>query len=716
MKQVFQDLRSGETLVEEVPVPSPPPGHLLIRTRASLISAGTERMLAYFGRGSYLDKARQQPEKVKQVLDKARTDGIMPTIEAVQHKLNEPLPMGYANAGEVIEVGPGVTEFQAGDLVASNGPHAEWVTVPTTLAARVPTHSQEVPAEHAAFATVGAIALQSVRLAEPTLGERFVVSGLGLVGLLTVQLLRATGCKVLGMDFDRQRLAMAASYGAQTVDLGETDPISAAEAFSDGRGVDGVIIAAATTSNEPVQQAATMSRKRGRIILVGVAGLQLQRSDFYEKELRFQVSASYGPGRYDSNYEERANDYPFGFVRWTAARNQEAVLELLAEGALDVEPLISHRFDIAAAPDAYELLTGGEPSLGIVLQYPQNEQSSDSRTVQLRPAASGTSRPGISGPLRLGFVGAGNFTRKVLLPALERPQVELVAVASRTGTTAAMAGKQFGFQRVTTRMEDVFESDDVDVVFITTRHDSHAELTQRALRAGKHVFVEKPLAIHRHELDAIEATLDELGADAPLLMVGFNRRFAPQIEAIVREVRDHAPVAIEMTVNAGAVPPDSWLHDPQVGGGRIIGEACHFIDLARHLAGSPIGDVSAHTLGLSGPRDSTNIGLSFEDGSIASINYLATGHPKLPKERIEVFHRGRVAKLDNFRRLTGYGFDELAPRRLKRQDKGHARGVQAFLRAVHDGTRSPISTAELIEVSAATFDAAEHGGAGRAAE
>lgn len=706
MRQVFQDLRSGETRIEQVPVPTPPPGHLLIRTQATLISAGTERMLVGFGRSNYLDKARQQPEKVKQVLDKARTDGIRPTIDAVQQKLDEPLAMGYANAGVVMEVGAGVEGFAPGDVVASNGAHAEWVTVPTTLAAKVPTTGRAIPAEHAAFATVGAIALESVRLAAPTLGERFVVSGLGLVGLLTVQLLRAAGCQVLGLDFDPDRLALAESFGAKAVDLKASDALAAAAAFSSGRGVDGVIIAAATASSEPVHQAAQMCRMRGRIVLVGVTGLDLDRGPFYERELTFQVSCSYGPGRYDAIYEDRAQDYPFGYVRWTAARNQEAILDLLAAGDIDVSSLVSHRFAIDDAPAAYELLLGDAKSLGVVLDYPEDpDLGTTPQTVQLRGPR--TAGPGTGGRKpRLSFIGAGNFARRTLLPALAGVDAELVVIASRTGTSSALAGKQFDFERVTTNVDDAITADDIDAVLISTRHDSHADLVVKTLEAGKHVFVEKPLALDAAGLDRIEQTLQALGDDAPMLMVGFNRRFAPQSQAIRAQVRDDAPIAITISVNAGHIPANSWVHDPAVGGGRIIGEACHFIDLARYLTGSAITAVQAQHLETAGPKDSAFINLTFADGSIANIAYLANGHPKLPKERIEVFHRGRVAQLDNFRRLRGEGFEELGPKRLSRQDKGHAAELAAFVQAIRNGGPSPIPVEELFEVSRAAITAA----------
>ena len=664
-------------------------------------------MLADFGRGSYLQKARQQPDKVRQVVDKARTDGLLPTIEAVQHKLNEPLPMGYANAGRVVEVGSGVVGFQPGDRIASTGPHAEWVVAPTTLASKVPDGGKNVPAEHAAFATVGAIAVQSTRLAAPALGERFVVSGLGLIGLLTVQLLRRSGCHVLALDFSPERLALVKSFGAQTVDLRNVNPLAAAGAFTDACGVDGVIIAAATDSDEPVQQAAQMCRKRGRIVLVGVAGLQLNRADFYEKELSFQVSCSYGPGRYDSSYEDKAQDYPIGFVRWTAARNQRAILELIDADHLDVEPLISHRFPIDQAKSAYDLLVGGDPSLGIILDYPPSETSAPNQhVVHLRPA-SPRSQPIGHRPVRLGFIGAGSFTRKVLLPALTDQEVDLAVIASRNGTTAALAGRQFGFERATTRADsDVLEAEDIDAVFVTTRHDTHASYVQRALECGKHVFVEKPLTIATDQLEAVRGTLDDLGPASPLLMVGFNRRFAPQAAAIANHVRGSGPMAIQMTINTGHVPRDSWLHDQEVGVGRIAGEGCHFIDSARFIIGSPIADIHTTYLGTPEPRDSAVIAMTFDDGSIATISYLSNGNSKVPRERLEVFSQGRVARLENFRRLTGAGFRDLTPARLARQDTGHAAAVAAFLTAIREGAASPIPPHELLEVSEASLVAA----------
>lgn len=707
MKQVFQDLRDGSTSVEEFPIPQLRPGHLLVRTGASLISAGTERMLAEFGRGSYLDKARQQPDKVRQTLDKARTDGVAQTLEAIRAKLGDPLPMGYANAGFVQAIGPDVHGFAIGQLVSSNGPHAEYVSVPATLAAAAGGSERPLAPEQAAFGTVGAIALQSVRLASPTLGERFAVIGLGLVGLLTVQLLRASGCHVIGIDPDANRVRLAETFGA-TGRITEGDVVEAAMEFTGGAGIDGVVIAASTTSNEPVHQAAAMSRKRGRVVLVGVTGLELRRADFYEKELTFQVSCSYGPGRYDPEYEDKARDYPFGFVRWTAARNQAAFLEMVADGRVDVAPLVSRRFDIEDAAKAYDTLVTDRAALGLVLTYPEAPRpGAAATTISVRPReAEPRARTGRRPTI--GFVGAGAFSQRVLLPTLNDLEANLRTVASRTGASAGIAARRFGFDHATSDVGSVLQADDIDVVFITTRHDSHAALVREALDNGKHVFVEKPLAIDREELDRVCAAYsarDQAGP-APIVMVGFNRRFAPQIQEMRTLIGGQGPSAFTVTVNAGSVPPDSWLHDPSRGGGRIVGEACHFIDLLRFLAGHPIISCTSAVMAGRTP-DTANIQLAFSDGSIGTVNYFANGHPGVPKERVEVYNRGRVLQLDNFRRLRGYGFGRLSQRRLLRQDKGHTAELEAFLTAVTRGGPSPIPFDEMVEVTEASLVAAE---------
>ncbi len=527
VRQILQNLKTGQTELAEIPCPAAKHGQLLIRSRQTLVSAGTERMLVEFGKGNLLEKARQQPDKVRMVMEKAKTDGLLPTLEAVRNKLDQALPMGYCNVGEVLASGPGVAGFALGDRVASNGKHAEAVNVPVNLCAKVPGGVSD---EAAAFTVLGAIALQGIRLAQPTLGEAVVVTGLGLIGLVAVQLLRAHGCRVLGLDFDPAKLALARQFGAETVDLGAgQDPLAAAQAFSRGRGVDAVLVTAATKSNEPMRQAAQMCRKRGRIVLVGVAGLELSRADFYEKELSFQVSCSYGPGRYDPDYEEKGQDYPVGFVRWTEQRNFEAVLDMLADGRLDVVPLISHRFKIEDAEQAYGLVGGSAPSLGILLQYPsaadRPEAALRADTVRLRLAS-----PAV-GKATVAFVGAGNYATAVLIPAFKAAGARLKTVVSAAGVSGAHAGRKFGFEETTTATDKVFADPDITAVVISTRHDSHAGLVCQALEAGKPVFVEKPLGLTFEELARIEAIYAKVSAQGQtlLLMVGFNRRFAPQV-------------------------------------------------------------------------------------------------------------------------------------------------------------------------------------------
>ncbi len=706
MKQVLQSLSDGVTSVAEVPCPSVRPGHVLIRTSRSLVSAGTERMLVEFGKAGLLDKARQQPDKVKDVLDKIRADGLLTTLDAVKSKLDAPLALGYCNAGRVLEVGAGVDDLEVGDRVVSNGSHAEVVCVPRNLCARIP---DEVDDEAAAFTVLASIGLQGIRLAQPTLGECFVVTGLGLIGLVTVQLLRAHGCRVLGIDMDSAKLQLARGFGAETVDLaaGE-DAVAMALAFSRGQGVDGVIITASTKSNEPVHQAAQMCRKRGRVVLVGVVGLELSRADFYEKELSFQVSCSYGPGRYDAAYEERGHDYPLGFVRWTEQRNFEAVLDMLAMGRLDVQPLISHRFGLDEAPAAYELLTSGAPSLGIVLEYP-DEASRPEKRLRARRIRYTQSAP--QGPVRLGVIGAGNYASRVLLPALTKAGAQIVTIASSGGVSGSYAARKFGAHETTTDTDAVLTDERANAIVIATRHSSHARLVVRALQAGKHVFVEKPLALTLEELREIETALECASRDgvAPLLTVGFNRRMAPHVVRMKELLAPlTGPKCMVMTVNAGAIPPGHWTQDPEVGGGRIIGEGCHFIDLLRHLAGSPIASIDGRCVGRAPGTpvrdDKATITLTFEDGSLGTVHYFANGHKAYPKECIEVFCGGRVLVMDNYRRLEGHGWKGLPRLPAFRQDKGQEAWAAEFVRCITEGLGPPIEIEELLEVSRATIE------------
>ena len=704
MKQILQSLKTGATEIAEIPCPAARRGHLLIRTRQTLVSAGTERMLVEFGKAGWIDKARQQPDKVRMVLDKIGTDGLMPTLDAVFNKLDQPLPLGYCNVGVVIEAGAGISTFAAGDRVVSNGKHAEVVCVPTNLCAKIP---DSVGDEEAAFTVLAAIGLQGIRLIQPTLGEAVVVTGLGLIGLIAVQLLRAHGCRVLGIDFDPTRLALAGEFGAEVVNLaaGE-DPVAVAQAFSRGRGVDAVLITASAKSSEPVHQAALMCRKRGRIVLVGVTGLELARADFYEKELSFQVSCSYGPGRYDPEYEEMGRDYPFGFVRWTEQRNLEAVLDLLADRRLDVKPLISHRFSIESAEQAYALVGGATPSLGILLRYPTSAEKPETelRRSTVRRAPPSATVTGTT----LGFVGAGNYATAVLIPAFKASGAHLKTVASSGGVSAVHAARKYGFEQSTTDTDATLADPQINAVVIATRHDSHASLVCQALAAGKHVFVEKPLALTHEQLRAIEAThAAAVTAGHPaLLMVGFNRRFAPQVRRIKSLLEGaKGPKAFVMTVNAGAIANGHWTQDAGVGGGRIVGEACHFVDLLRYLAGVAITD--QHCIRLKAATDDTvSMQLAFADGSIGSIHYFANGSKTFPKERLEVFAAGRVLQLDNFRWLRGFGWPGFTRMNLWRQDKGQRDCAAAFIRAVENGGPPPIGLAELLEVSGVAIDLA----------
>lgn len=712
MKQILQSLKTGTTKVADVPCPSVKGGQLLIRTTCSLISAGTERMLIDFGKANPIEKARQQPDKVRMVLDKIKTDGLLPTIDAVRGKLEQPLPLGYCNVGEVLEIGKGVDGFTVGDRVASCGKHSEVVSVPVNLCAKIPSN---VSNDEAAFTVVGAIALQGIRLAKPTLGEVVVVTGLGLIGQLAVQLLRANGCRVLGIDFDSDKLAIAKSFGAEVVnlDIGE-DPVKVAELFSRGRGVDAVLITAATQSSEPLHQAALMCRKRGRIVLVGVAGLELSRDDFFKKELTFQVSASYGPGRYDPNYEEKGQDYPVGFVRWTEQRNFEAVLDMLADGRLDVKPLISHQFNLEQIASAYTVVAGSEPSMGVMLNYRTRTEMPNEiireQTVSLVNSVLHSVNKSLP---NVAFIGSGNYATAVLIPAFKKVGVHLCSIASNSGVSGVHAGNKYGFKETTTDTNKLFADQDIDVLVISTRHDSHATLVLQALRAGKHVFIEKPLCLTLAELTEIEqvyAALKVKNVTPPMLMVGFNRRFAPQVQKIKSLLLAvSGPKSFVMTVNAGSIPMDHWTQDLEIGGGRIIGEACHFIDLLRFLSGSPITGWQA--LGMDcATKDTTSLQLQFADGSIGTIHYFANGSKTFPKERLEVFAAGGVLQLDNFRRLSGYGWSGFKKMNLWRQDKGQGACAKAFLDAVEGNITAPIPFDEVLEVSRVSIELAGGGG------
>jgi predicted dehydrogenase/threonine dehydrogenase-like Zn-dependent dehydrogenase len=702
MKQVLQNMSSGETRLVDVPTPGVSKTSLLIQTNHSLISVGTERMLVEFGKANLLDKARAQPERVKVVFDKMKTDGVFATLDAVKSKLDQPLPLGYCNVGRVLELGGEVKEFAEGERVVSNGYHASVVSVSRNLAAKIP---DAVSDEAAAFTVLASIGLQGIRLATPTLGETFVVTGLGLIGLLTVQLLRAHGCRVLGIDFDEAKLKLAKGFGAEVVHLSRGEkPLESALAFSRGRGVDGVIITASTKSSEPVSEAARMCRKRRRIVLVGVTGLELNRTEFYEKELTFQVSCSYGPGRYDPNYEEKGQDYPLGFVRWTEKRNFEAVLDMMADGRLQTEPLISHRFSFDEAVKAYDVLSNDKAALGIVLNYPDVPQNQlRVSKVTLKPASFNPQEP------ILGFIGSGNYASRILIPAFKKAGAQLHTIVSSGGVSATHHGERNGFHAVSTESSQVLDDPTINTVVVVTRHNTHAPYVVQALERKKHVFVEKPLALSDEELVEIERAYQRAEPSGVRLMVGFNRRFAPMVvkmKSLLQAVNE--PKSLIMTMNVGAIPADNWVQDTTVGGGRIIGEACHYFDLMRFLVGHEVVSVQARRmgkyLGAAVAEDKASITLGFADGSFGTVHYLANGGKAFPKERVEVFAAGAVLQLDNFLKLSSYGWPGFRTLRSFGQDKGQEACAAAFMESLRRGLPAPIPFTELLEVSRITHE------------
>ena len=705
MKQVLQNLSNGNTSLVDAPCPKNIKSNVLIATSKTVVSVGTERMLVNFGKANYFNKAKQQPDKVKRVLNKIVTDGLMATVNAVRSKLDQPLPLGYCNAGVILE--SDVDGLEPGDRVVSNGNHAEVVRVPKNLCVKIP---DDVDDESASFTVLGAIGLQGIRLIQPTMGECFVVTGLGLIGLLSVQMLRANGCRVLGIDLDSNKCELARKFGAETVDLSKgDDPIIIAQAFSRGRGVDGVLITAATQSDEVIHQSAEMCRKRGRIVLVGITGLNLRRDDFFKKEITLQVSASYGPGRHDSFYEDEGNDYPVGFVRWTEQRNFEAVLDMMSSGVLDVKSVITHRFDIENAIDAYSLLDNPD-ALGIVLNYPsQNQEALTKSKIKLNAQAPKIINSSIP---CVGFIGAGNYASRILIPAFKEAGVVLDTLVTSGGISGVHHGNKNKFVTASTETKDLWSNDKINTVAIVTRHDAHAQQVLEALKSGKNVFVEKPLALTLNDLDMIDKAYHDANKSNTIrLMVGFNRRYAPHIVKMKELLNSHKSAkSIIMTINAGAIPTEHWTQNSLIGGGRIIGEACHFIDLMRHLIGHKIKGFTAtmmgNTPGIELREDKTSITLSFEDGSFGTIHYLANGGSTFPKERIEVFCDDAVLQMDNYRVLTGYGWPRFKKMKLFRQDKGQKACVKAFTDSIINGKESPILYEELMESSRVSIEVA----------
>ena len=701
MKQVLQNRKTGRPFVGEVPVPALQRGRVLVRTVASLISAGTERMAVELVSKGLVNEARQRPDLVKAVVAKVKSEGLLNTFASVRDKMAASTTLGYSAAGIVTAVAEDVTEFQIGDRVACAGvgyaSHAEVLSVPKNLCVHLP---DEVGFEAGAFGTLGAIALQGVRLAEPTLGESMVVIGLGLVGQLTVQLLKANGCRVFGLDLDPARVKLAIELGADDAAISNDETAKAIDAWTRGRGADAVLVTAATESNGPVELAAKISRLKGRVVIVGMTGLNIPRQPFFSRELSLVISMSYGPGRYDPEYEERGNDYPLPYVRWTEKRNIEAFLDLIASKKLDAGKLVSHRFSIDAAEEAYQLISGkvAEPYLGVVLNYDPNSEVT--RKIALTPAAAAGDKK-----IALGVIGAGGYVPVMLLPHFKTFGVDFRSIATASGVSAHDVGKRFGFAYAVSSADEVLDDKEIKVVLIGTRHDLHASLAAQSLRQNKHVFVEKPLALNDHELDDV---IDAATNSSAQLMVGYNRRFSPHAQRAKEFFADRqSPLSISYRVNAGRVPKEHWIQDQNQGGGRIVGEVCHFIDFMTFLTSALPVSVYGESVSAKSEKtldaDSVFITLKFSDGSTGNIAYLAEGDKGLAKERIEVFGAGRAFVIDDFRAAMSYKDGRENVIALKAQDKGQANEVKAVCESITGGTAAPISLEELIATTRATF-------------
>lgn len=711
MKQLIQSINSGKLAVIDVPSPKVMSTGILVRTRASLVSAGTERMIASFAQSNLLQKARSRPDLVRQTIDKVKRDGIVDTIDAVRNRLDQPMPLGYSAAGEVIDVGHDVTEFKVGDRVACAGAgyavHAQVISVPRNLAARIP---DGISFEEASFCTVGAIALHGIRLSAPQLGEIVAVIGLGLLGQLAVQMLKAAGCKVIGTDLLADRVALAARLGAFWTGTDINEFRSRIAAASDGHGADAVLITADTASDQPVELAGEVARKGGRVVAVGAVGTHLPRKAYFEKELDFRISRSYGPGRYDPSYEEKGHDYPYEFVRWTEQRNLQAFAQMIAADAVDVEALISHRFEIENADQAYDLILGRitEPSLGVVLRY-TNDPDLPQRIV-----ISARSDKGLSAPedvVSLGVLGAGLFANATLLPAVQgMAGIQLVGIASSGGLTARRAAERFGFSYCADSTEELLQDSRINTVAVLTRHSAHARQTEEALRAGKNVFVEKPLCLTNEELERIIAVYEGLPVPR-MLTVGYNRRFAPMIVTLRNALRRTSePLMLTCRVNAGHIPREHWTHDPSDGGGRLRGEGCHFIDLLINLANDRVRRVTTRVLPDAGryTEDNLQITLEFHGGSVGTLVYVANGAKAFPKEAIEVFGGGIAARLDDFRELKVQAGSRATNERARfRQDKGHRGEWLAIVKHLTTGAPPPIPFEDLVHSTRATLAAFE---------
>ncbi|MDB4610559.1 bi-domain-containing oxidoreductase [Akkermansiaceae bacterium] len=721
MRQIIQSFKTGELWLAEVPAPACKSGGALVQTRASFVSAGTERMLVDFAKKNIVGKALQMPDQVQKVIRKIKSEGFFETIDKVKAKLDQPIPLGYSSAGVIEELGYSIRGFSVGDRVACGGAgyanHADYNYIPKNLMVKIP---DGVSFEDASCATVGSVAMQGVRQCDLRLGEQVCVMGLGLLGLIAVQMLKASGCLVIGFDPNPQRCHEAIDLGADAAV--SSDLVAAADEFSQGRGMDAVLIMAATKSDEPVSIAGEISRMKAKVVVTGVVGMDLPRDDYYKKELDFKLSLSYGPGRYDSSYEEGGNDYPYGYVRWTEQRNMSAFLALVASGTVTPSKLVTHRFDIADALGAYELLLGkiAEPYLGIVLNYCEKESGELETARQITVAKTGGVK---TSDINVGFVGAGNFTKAVLFPHLKKmPEINLKTLCTATGMNAGETAKKEGFGIASTDYKSMLQDESINTVFVTTQHNSHAKFVCEALQAGKHVFVEKPLAITQAQLEKLKLVISSLGelsvgdisckdlkfaSGCPVLMTGFNRRFSPHADLLKKYfAKRKTPILMTYRINGGIIPPDNWIQNPELGGGRIIGEGCHFIDFCSYVIGHNVIEVQAQCISTENSglvaEDNVSINLKYGDGSVANILYVALGSSDIAKERCEIFANGSVAIMEDFCKTTCSG--KLGKEKLAgKQAKGFAQELEAFFTSVRNGSEPPIPLDSLINTTEVGF-------------
>jgi polar amino acid transport system substrate-binding protein len=713
MKQVLQNIKTGKTSVHDVPQPSLAGSGVLVATQASLISAGTEKMVVDFASKGFIGKIKSRPNDVKKIMDKMKRDGLRATLESVFARLAQPMPLGYSASGIVLATSTDITDIKPGDHVACGGAgHAEVMYVPKNLTVAVP---DGVDFESASFATVGSIALQGVRIAELVIGEKVAVIGLGLLGLITMQLVKAAGCKVIGSDLDPQKLEMAKRLGCDYVCTPENLVDTVARA-TDNVGVDATIITAATKSNQPMETSAEITRKKGRISVVGAVKMDVPRSPFYKKELQLRLSMSYGPGRYDPQYEEKGIDYPYAYVPWTEQRNMRCILELIEQGKLDVASLISHQFDIGQAEEAYNLIRGEmtESYLGVVLTYPEIDERKPSPEINIK--APETTKP-IEGKIRAGVIGAGNFATMTMLPAMKSiDKYSLSVVADQNGAAAEHAKGKFGFSDATGDYKAVLGNPDIDVVFVTTRHNNHAQLVKESLQANKNVMVEKPLCLNEQQLYEIIEISEEKPQQQ--IMVGFNRRFAPLATEVKKQFENKGPFSINYICNAGFTPKDSWTQDPAIGGGRIIGEACHFIDWIVWFTGAAPVKVYAQSIGKESSKafreDNVMISVQLDDGSIATISYLASGDKSYTKEHIEIFGGGCIGIIDDYKK--GRFVSSGVVKDLKGTSKGHREQWDAVATSIQLGQPMPIPFEEIVTSTWTTFKAIESLHTGQAIE